>query len=432
MTAVNAQTQLNRSGALDSVWGAETNSDRARILYYNHTGVVAGAEMVLKTMLENLDRRRFESILVCPAEGGLLALCEPFADVYRRVQLLQARFTLRPDHLLRYLFSIVRLVKELRSIIAQSKPDIIHANSVRAGIVCTFASIGNDAAVVWYVHDRTPKHPLSTAIRMLALASSRVRSLAITQDSARSFRGRLLSRFPERAKTTVVLNAIDTQRFQPEPQTRAAVRAELGLGDDEFVIGIVGQISPHKGQLGLVRAFARVQDQIPNAVLLIVGAPLFNKSAEYLDELVRTADSLDIMQRVRFLGQRSDIPRVMQALDLFILNSDAEAFGLVVVEAMASGTPVVATGAGGIPELIQDGVTGFLVPPGDDSALAQTILRVAADGELLRRVRESALLEVEARFSLSRYVEELHRFYEQIMSERESSRAIAKTTERGG
>lgn len=391
--------------------GAASDARRVQILFYNHTGTYAGAEAVLETMLRHIDRSRFETIVVAPATGTLKSVCEPLCDEYAAVDPLQARFTANPLRLIRYVRSITRLAKSLRRFIISRRPDIVHANSVRAGIVCTLATLGTGQKVAWHIHDRTPRHVISTLIRLLALFAPHLRTIAITEDSRRSFRGQLLRLFPRRAPTTVILNAINVDRFNPDTRTREERRRALGYSSQNFVIGIVGQISRHKNQLGLVRAFAEVSEGDPNLRLLIVGAPLFNDSKIYLEFIVQEAERLGVRGSIQFVGQQSDVGPFMQAMDLFVLNSVAEPFGLVLVEAMANGAPVLATAAGGVPEIVREGFNGFLVAPQDDQALAATLRRVMTDRAALESARKNALSDVRQRFSIGRYMSELERFY---------------------
>jgi glycosyltransferase involved in cell wall biosynthesis len=314
--------------------------------------------------------------------------------------------------------SIFELAKSLRQAIASRHPDIVHANSVRAGIVCTLAALGTGQKVAWHIHDRSPRHLISTLIRLLALVAPKLRTIAITQESRTSFRGRLLQLFSNRAPTTVILNAIDLDRFHPEARTREETRTALGYSSQNFVIGIVGQISPHKNQLGLVRAFAKVAADDPNIRLLVVGAPLFNDSKLYLDFLIKEAERLCVRNAIQFVGQQSDVGRFMQAMDLFVLNSVAEPFGLVVVEAMANGTPILATRAGGVPEIVREGFNGFLVPPQDDDALVAALRQLIQDRPALDSARNNALSDVRQRFSLQRYMSELELFYLDFAAER--------------
>lgn len=382
-----------------------------KLLFYNHTATVSGAERVLLLILSHLDAREFQSVVLCPP-GELQQLVEATRVPCLPVEPLHARFTWRPDYLLRYLLSFARAIRHVRAQVRTLAPDLIHANSIRAGLVMTAATLGLRVPVIWHLHDLLPHHPISTAIRACVLASSRVRLLAVSQATAERFRGLLLRLFPKRVPSLVLLNCADTEKFQPDEQSRNATRAALRLQPDQFVIGIVGQITARKGQLGLLRAFAQVREKMPTAVLLVVGEPLFTAAdQQYFQRLKQIADELGIASQVRFLGARREVPAVMQALDLLVVNSLAEPCGLVVLEGMASALPVLATAVGGNPEMIQHGLSGWLVPANDARALAAAMVKLGKLPPLRQQLGTNARLRMFAQFTISAYRSALEEFY---------------------
>ena len=380
-----------------------------KILFYNHTGKMGGAEGLLLMILARLDRRAFEPVLVCPELGSLRETAEGQGVPVTTVNSLEARFTWRVDHLVRYCKSFVQVLRQVRKQVTTIKPDLIHANSIRAGLVATAATMGLGTRVVWHLHDLLPRHPLSTLIRIFASLSSRSTMIAVSQATAKSFCGRLSGLLRERV--SVILNAIDLEQFQPDPSARRAIRRELRIREVDPLIGIVGRLTPAKGQLELLRAFSQVLDEIPEAALAIVGAPVFNREHEYLELLQQTTRELGIAKRVRITGARSDIARIMQALDLVVINSTVEAFCLVALEAMACGTPILAAATGGIPELIEHGKNGWLVKAGDQGALAGAIIQLSHRPELRARLAEEGRQHVTAHFSASQYMKKLQDFY---------------------
>lgn len=380
-----------------------------KILFYNHTGQVSGAERLLLMILSRMDRDAFEPLVVCPEQGPLQKMANDLGVRVESVGGLDARFTWRVDHLARYCKSFFGVIRQLRRRVISLKPDLLHANSIRAGLVATAATFGLGTRVVWHLHDMLPRHPLSTSIRIFAALSSRTDMIAVSKAVARNFRGRLSRLMKDRV--TVILNAIDLNKFQSDKTTKRRVRTELRFRETDLVIGIVGQLTPHKGQLELLRAFGQALAEVPDMVLLVAGAPLFNRDDEYLELLKRTASELDIGNKVRMLGARSDIGAIMQALDLLIVNSTVEAFGLVILEAMSCGTPVLAAALDGIPEIIEHNENGWLFPPRDEGALAQAIVYLSRRHELRTRLADQGQQHVAAHFSSDRYFAELETFY---------------------
>lgn len=391
-----------------------------KVLFYNHTGQVSGAERVLLMILARLDQRRFDSLLICPEQGPLQSMATSLGVPVQSLPGLEARFTWRLDRLLRYLGSFFFVIRQLRRKVIRLKPDLIHANSIRAGLVATAATIGLGTRVVWHLHDLLPRHPLSPGVRVFAFLCARTRMIGVSRAVTENFVGALVGL---KNRVTLILNAIDGERFQPDQIARERVRDELNLGQRQPVIGVVGQLTPRKGQLELIRAFAKVVAESPKALLLVVGAPLFNRDHEYEELLKDTSRRVGISEHVRLLGPRNDVAAVMQALDLLVVNSAAEPFGLVALEAMASGTPVLAAACDGLTEIIEHGVDGWLVAPGDEAGLVAAILELSCGPELCARLAEAGKKKVAARFLVNRYMIELESFYESTMAVRSKASA---------
>jgi len=223
--------------------------DMLKILFYNHTGQVSGAERVMLMILAGLDRYRFQPSVICPAEEDLSWMSEGVGVRVRNIEPLEARFTWRPDRLVRYLKSFVRVIVKLRQAIIQAEPDLVHANTIRAGLAATAATMGTGIRVIWHLHDMLPHHPLSTLIRWHAALSPRTSLLAISSAVAQRFRGSVLRSPNACRKVRVIYNGIDLKRFGSDLSARQRVRDELGLRDGQFVTGVVGQITRRKGQL---------------------------------------------------------------------------------------------------------------------------------------------------------------------------------------
>jgi glycosyltransferase involved in cell wall biosynthesis len=164
----------------------------------------------------------------------------------------------------------------------------------------------------------------------------------------------------------------------PDPAARAAVRAELGLADGVPALLCVGMLRPDKGQDHLLRALGLLAARGRHPVCLLAGSATA-ESAGYEAGLKALAEQVGIAERVRFLGYRDDVARLLQAADVVVIPSLTEAQPRVAVQAFAIGRPVVATRVGGVPEIVKDGATGWLVPPADAASLADALDRVFAD-----------------------------------------------------
>lgn len=382
-----------------------------RIAFYNHTGQVSGAEKMLLMGLANLPRDRFELTLVCPKVGQLLAAAEELGVPTFAIRPLNARFTLNPASLTRYAVSILLSLRDVRKRLSELSPDIVHANTVRAGIVATIATLGTGTRIVWHNHDMLPCHLLTCAIRCLAYSSARLHVVGCSAAAARTLRPVLR----KKAGPRIIYNGCEVTHRQFDQAARNAKRTELELALSDFVIGIVGQVTPRKGQLELIRAFAEVRKQIPEAVLIICGAPLFNRDGDYLKLMVREAERQALGRNIRFLGQRKDAAEIIGAADLSVLNSRREPFALTLLEAMMMGTPVISTACGGPIEMIEHGVHGEIVPAGDQEALVEAIVRLARNDALRHRYSAAARVMAEERYSREQYIDRWCSFYDEIV-----------------
>ncbi|MBB1087414.1 glycosyltransferase [Lysobacter sp. SG-8] len=206
-------------------------------------------------------------------------------------------------------------------------------------------------------------------------------------------------------------NGVDTAKFRPAASAgqRQAMRASLGLGPDEIAFGCVASLYPVKGHAVLLDAFARVHARNPRCRLLLVG------SGELAGPLERQAQALGLGAAVTQLGIRADIDRILPALDVSVLASHSEGMSNAVLEAMASGLPVLATAVGGNLQLVRDGVTGCLVPAADVTEMATAMDRLAGDAGLREQLGAAGRRRIEAEFSLETMVRAYERLYQRLL-----------------
>jgi glycosyltransferase involved in cell wall biosynthesis len=214
-------------------------------------------------------------------------------------------------------------------------------------------------------------------------------------------------------KVRVVNSSIDIGRFAEARERRseigADVRRELGLPASSIVVGNVAHLASHKSQRDLIAAMPRLLADLPGARLVIVG------DGEERARLTAQARTLGVAESVVFTGFRRDVPRLLAAFDLFAMSSRLEGFCNSVLEAFAVGVPVVATRAGGLPEMVKDGETGLLTPIGDPAALASALLRLAGDRPLAERLAVAGRKLVESEHTVERMVERTARAYADLI-----------------
>lgn len=216
-----------------------------------------------------------------------------------------------------------------------------------------------------------------------------------------------------REKVIALENSIDFGRFADPSITRAQAKSKLSeVPASAFVYGTVARFGPYKGHSFLIKAFERVREQVPSAHLILAGdGPL-------KEEIQEQAARAGLDDSVHFLGRRNDVPRLLRAMDAFVLPSvGSEGMPLVILEAMAAGVPCIASSLSGIPEIINDDDVGFLVPPGDDNALAEAMTALANSPEQKRNTLiENARERVRTNFSHNVVKEKLANIYEMEMN----------------
>jgi glycosyltransferase involved in cell wall biosynthesis len=212
-------------------------------------------------------------------------------------------------------------------------------------------------------------------------------------------------------KVETILNGVDFERLpQVSAAARAETRSELGA-EGAWLLVVPARLHPEKGHGILFKALPGLRRRLERPlVVALAGRGPFE--AAYREEVASLACS-DI---VRFLGFRRDLPRLIQAADAVVLPSVAEAFGLVLVESLYLGTPVVSTTAGGIPEIVDDGRDGLLVPPGDAQALENALATLLGDRPALQRLAGAGRAKVEARFQFETMVRSYERVYEDLLA----------------
>jgi glycosyltransferase involved in cell wall biosynthesis len=360
---------------------------RVRVVHYNHTGVIAGAERVLLNALPQLRDEGLQSIVLSPA-GPLQSEAARSGFEVVECYPLEARFTSNPVELAKCMRSFAISIRSLRMKLRCLQPDVVHANSVRAGLVASAATVGMRTGVVWHVHDTLPRHPLSVAIRGFAAMSRRTSLIAVSRATARTFCGRLWKRRLA-PKTDVLHNIFAGVRVGSTAQQRDRLRGELGA-TGRFLVGCVGQICKRKNQIAMVGAFAEVLKCSPEALLLIVGSALFPCNVPYEVSVRQKIEELGISANVLMLGNRDDVPLLLETMDLLVLPSRNEPFPMILLEAMSAATPTVAFAVDGVPELLADRRTAWLVRSGDAVQLARTILWAKKHPEQRRRLASAA------------------------------------------
>ena len=298
------------------------------------------------------------------------------------------------------LASSLEIVKLVSNILRLSRDyDLVYANTQKAFVMSAIAAAISRRPLVFHLHDilstqHFSKTNLNVVIALANLSSSLV--IANSEATKRAF----IDAGGKADLVNVVYNGFHVDRYSEQPYIRSHLREELKI-NDRFVVGCFSRLSPWKGQHILIESLAQLPE---NVTVLFVGEALYGEE-DYVQQLHKQIAEAGLGDRVKFLGFRSDVPALMQACDVVAHTStSAEPFGRVIVEAMLSRRPVIATAAGGAVELIHDRQTGWLVEPGNVNALTTAISEIQqleATSDLSSIVKGAYQSAID-RFSISR------------------------------
>jgi len=368
-----------------------------RVLQIAESGGWAGGETYLLLLAESMDTSRFQLIVVSP-ESGLL------------VDNLRARGVETLVWNMGRLGSVGPIFN-LRTLLRERRITILQTHGARSNFYGRLAGrLAGTPVIISTVHNLLYDYPVGRLRKAVYLALDRVTAplahciLCV----AESHRLELISRYhlpPE--KVVTIPNSVDLGRFGPV-ESGGQVRKELGIPDDAPVIGVVGRITHQKGHCFLLHALPMLARRYPALRCLVVG------DGELREELTGLAARLGVLDRCLFLGVRRDIPAVLSALDVLVVLSLSEGMPYVVLEGMASGKPVVATAVNGIPEVVEDRVTGRLVPRQDSGALAEVIGELLTDPESSAAMGRAARRKVEKSFSSRQWIARLEALYDDL------------------
>ncbi len=299
-----------------------------------------------------------------------------------------------------------RLREELSQLLGRVKPDLLHANSLSMGRLSGPVAAQGDVPSIAHLRDI-----VRVSARAAADLNCHARLLAVSQNT-RDFHAAALAA----DKLRVLYNGVDLEGFHPRPAT-GRLHRELGLPPETPLVATIGQIGPRKGQDVLVRAAALLAGQRPEARFVLVGRRCSEKAESRRFEVdLRDAASV-LGDRIRFLGVRDDVDRLLNEVAVVAHPARQEPLGRVLLEAAASGVPVVATSVGGTGEIFPPG-SARLVAPNDPTALAAAINELLGDGPLRAALAAAARRHAEAVFDLRKTSAALVEQYEQVTGRR--------------
>jgi glycosyltransferase involved in cell wall biosynthesis len=390
-----------------------------RVLYINQAGNRGGAETVLLDILKHLDRTRFEPLVVSLQDG-------PFVDELNEQAGAEAlvietgRFR-NPLH-------GWRVVSKLRSLIRTRGVDLVHSNGTGAhlygGLAARLCGVPN----VYHQHDLIDwSWSMQGLIHLAAVSIPAAATVAVSEYSARAFKNNWHS---DRA-TDIIYNAASPAEL-PDFDESPPSGCEDWVAANLPIVVWCGRLQRWKGAHIFLEAAALVKRQVPEARFLVVGGALFGLDSEYEHHLRGLAKTLELNDCLRFTGYATDVRPYLSVAEFVVHSSiKPEPFGLVILESMSLGTPVVAAAEGGPAEIVEHEATGLLVPPRDPHLLASAMVRLIGDDRLREAMGVAARKRAREVFSMPRMLQKIESVYCRLIdSVTPASRGLASKSGR--
>ena len=361
------------------------------VLYISSFGdLVGGGEFSFLGLISNLDPARFTPVAVCPAEGSLVDEVKKLGIEVAIIPMPSLKWV-NPF----FLFSsVLRLVRLIRG----KEISLVHANGSRCAVYGGLACILTKVPMIWHVRILESDMLLDRLLAAMA-------ALVIVNSKAVKRRFKWLK---DQEKVQVVYNGINLFACK-DTAGRSGLRGEFGVDEKTALIGMVGRLDWYKAHKYFLQAAQKIKLILPDSHFLIVG------DGENMEALKVQAEDLGIASSVTFTGHRRDIPEILTAMDVFALSSVSEGFGRVVAEAMACGKPVVATRVGGLLEVVEEGITGKLVPPANPLALAGAVLALLRDNNAAIAMGEAGRRRAQKLFGVENNAERTEALYEKLL-----------------
>jgi glycosyltransferase involved in cell wall biosynthesis len=371
---------------------------RVRVLYVFAALPVGGAEEVLITEVEGLDKTRFDPLVCVLSEKG---------PVGERIE--SRGFSVVALHRMKNHRFDPRIIRDLYRLIKTEKVEVVHTHLYDGNKYGRLAAgLARVPALISHYHNVYARRRIKYHLINRVLSTLNDRILAVSQAVKESVvRCDRIS--PE--KIEVLYNGIDPSKFKGDFKDSGA-RQQFGVTPEDYLIGVVARLEEQKGHMILFGALKRLIPDFPQIKVLVVGDGTLRPVLE------AKVTEMGLSEQVLFVGTRKDIPAILAALDLFILPSLWEGFSLAILEALAMGTPVIATAVGGASEVICSGYDGLLIPPGEESSLVAAVREAILDPRKYREMGRKGKETVVRQFTVAHHLTRLQDLYLEVLAQK--------------
>lgn len=380
-----------------------------RVLFVNSSSRLYGADRSLLEIVARLDKTAFDPVVLVPETGPLVAemqrlgasaIVSPFVHAERR--------DFRLVRLIRFAAALLLSIGKIKSIIEKEKIDLVHSNT-SACIAGAVASRLARKPHIWHIRELCTNPKIVRLFYRVAIPMLADRAIAASTAVMSNYsagRNKLAQKF------VLLSHGVDQERFE---NGNDVIREEFSLPPGTKIVGSVGMLRAQKGQHLFLQAAKMVKEKHPGARFVISG-DMYYKDGAIDPGLKNLCRRLGLENDVIFTGFRSDIENVFASFDVFAHTSAyRESYGRTILESMSAGKPVIAFDHGGPRELVRDGRTGFLVPPGDVGLMAEKISALLSDGALRVQMGDEGRKTVRERYSNEKYMKSLQEIYSQCL-----------------
>jgi len=370
------------------------------ILFLNKIAEFGGAEFSLLHLVQGIQKYGFHPIVVLGAKGPL----------HKRLEELNLRVYIYPldfPHLQNPI-PFLKSVFFLSHVIKTEKVRLIHSNTLwdnQYGVIAAkLARIPHVLHVRGFSENKASWKSMYNAGSLAICNSEHTKNIFLKY-----------SRFKK--KIEVVYNAVDTEKFSPDLERRSEMRLCYGFGDDDFVLGMAGRLAEEKGHLWLLKAILPMLNKNLNYKILIAGDAKIHPDTEYPEQISSYIQQNGLDGHVILTGFVEDMNGFYNAIDLFLLPSFREPFGRVLIEAMATETPVIASSVGGVPEVVDHEINGYLIEPGDADSWRDCINNLIHNETIRHNFVKSGRKKVMSKFTSENITSKIVSLYMELLDD---------------